>query len=487
MTYFVVAFTSQILLLFPQFVALRIPLRMAPYLVAIFLSLFPPPNRRAGFKVYPAAGMAVLVITIIALGLFNQLTSSEMAGLAQIGLTAAILSPIVWVGRLQIGTRGLATIILCLWGFNALSAGVGVLQVLRPGQFQPATSSHTQELKEAGQELSIELADGTTIERPYGLTDQPGGAATGGLMAFVFGLGLLISTKRVYMQALYLAGMGVGLFVLYLCQVRAMVVMCGVSTIVFTLIMSARGELAKVTGILAALALVTFLSTSAAFVIGGDATRDRLLSLVADDASTVYQNNRGFFLEYTFYYVLPVYPLGAGLGRYGMMSHYFNNTADAESLWAEIQWTAWAYDGGWLMVVGYPIAILIAMWETFKIARNKVFGVVGIWAAILTSYNVAVVAVLFSYAFFLSDSGLEFWILNAACFSAAQVYLKSLTPDVPEGFEIIPAPWKPSIAPVVAPATESYPAQPRRRSLTGGIRPKTVPVFDQPRAAEGNM
>jgi len=479
LAYFVIAFVAQLLLLVPQVARFRIELRMMPFATSLLLAAYLPKARAVGHRMHPALPFAVIIICIISLGMVNQLTDNLIAGAAQICLTAAILSPLLWIGRLQIGFRGFATIVLCLWAFNAISAGVGVLQVLFPGHLQPITSSVVQDIEESGATFNIELADGTQTTRPYGLTDQPGGAATAGLTTFVFGLGLLVSTKNPVLRALFLAGMGLGLFIMYLSQVRASIVMCGIATIAFVGIMAVRGEFARLTGALLALTVVVAVSTAAAFLIGGNETRSRLFTLVDDDARTVYQQNRGRFLDYTFDYALPTYPVGAGLGRYGMMARYFNPNPRNEPLWAEIQWTAWAYDGGWLMVVAYPTALIVGVWLTFNIGRKAIYGPVGLWAAILTSYNISVIAVLFSYSFFLSQSGLEFWLLNAAIFSAAQVYLRSLKPEVPQGFEVIPAPWRPSLPAANTSSSASAPA-PRRPPLQQRRLPTVLPVFDAP-------
>jgi hypothetical protein len=137
------------------------------------------------------------------------------------------------------------------------------------------------------------------------------------------------------------------------------------------------------------------------------------------------------------------------------------------------------------MVVAYPIALIAAVWLTFNIGRKTIYGPVGLWAAILTSYNISVIAVLFSYSFFLSQSGLEFWLLNAAIFSAAQVYLCSLKPEVPQGFEVIPAPWRPSLPIANTPSSASAPA-PRRRPLQQRRLPAVLPVFDAPYQTKGS-
>jgi hypothetical protein len=492
LVYFAVAFSSQLLLLIPQFVALRVPLRIAPFGFSLVMLVLPAGHRAIRRRFHPAMPMAVIIFCILCFGLLNQNTDSTMAGLAQIALTVAILSPLFWVGRLQLGVRGFATILLCLWGFNALSAAVGVLQIEFPGHFQGATSMVTQQNEDNNNiSYNIELADGTTTERPYGLTDQPGGAATAGLTAFVFGLGLLVSSKNMLMRAMYLTSMGLGLFIMYLSQVRVSLVMCMFAVIGFSAIMAMRGEFARLTGSLIALGVVAVVSTSAAFIIGGAQTRDRVFTLVDDNAGSVYQSNRGMFLEYTFEYVLPMYPVGAGLGRYGMMSHYFGSSENAATaLWAEIQWTAWAYDGGWLMVVAYPIAILVALWVAFGIGKNVKYGAVGLWAAILTAYGCSVLAVTFDYPFFNSQNGLEFWLLNAALWSVAQTELFKKKVEVPEGFERLPAPWKPQVGGAVpgAGGSGSVGDTARRRRPLGNRRlPAVIPIFDHPDASEGTV
>jgi hypothetical protein len=477
LSYFIIAFSCQLVLLIPVFGHFRVELRIIPFALSMLLAIGALKERSAWLRLHKSVPYAVIVMCIMVFGLLNQETQSLVAGIAQVVLAAAILSPLLWVGRLRIGVGGFTVIVICLWAFNATSAGFGVLQILFPGRFQPATSTVTQDMEDQGISYNIELADGTTTVRPYGLTDQPGGAATAGLTAFVFGLGLLVATKKLFIRALYLAGMGMGLFIMYLSQVRVSLVMSGVAIVAFVVLMALRGEFGRLTGALAALAVVIIFSTSAAFAIGGSQTRDRFFTLVDENPGDVYYANRGHFLDYTFNYVLPEYPVGAGLGRYGMMSHYFDKSSNSGALWAEIQWTAWAYDGGWLMVIAYPLAILVALWVSFTIGRKSIYGPVGLWAAIVTSYNISVIAVTFSYPFFLSQSGLEFWLLNAALFSAAQFYLRGSKSEVPEGFEVLPAPWRPTLASGESAGSVSGPV-PRRRPLGRPRLPAVVPIFD---------
>ena len=87
---------------------------------------------------------------------------------------------------------------------------------------------------------------------------------------------------------------------------------------------------------LAAASLIAF---AFAIAIGGDAVTGRLSTLIEDNPTKVYYSNRGFFIEHTFVDMLPQYPLGAGLGRYGMMRTYFGSWLDSGSkpIWVEVQ------------------------------------------------------------------------------------------------------------------------------------------------------
>ena len=450
--YIFTAFLFNTLLLVPSATGFRLPLRMFPFAASLLLAAIPPRGLVRQHRLHPALGAAIVVLGIGLFGLLNQQTESTITAIASIAFYAAILAPIIWVGRLQLSQRGFVTIVLVLWSFNTLSSAVGVLQVMFPGKFTPATSQLVLQQQEMGSlDLKIQLADGETMDRPFGLTDQPGGVAANGLVAFIFGLGLLSTTKRAPMVLLYSAGMGAGLFVIYLCQVRVALVTCGICSIGYVALLSSRGEIKLVSRVLIALVIIISASTVAALAVGGAQVADRVLSLVAEDAGSVYYQNRGHFLEYTFTYALPEWPVGAGLGRYGMMAAYFSpdKGLGARSLWAEIQWTAWVYDGGWLMIIAYPTAIVLAVLATLRIAFDRKAGTLSVWGTILAAYNIGAVAITFSYCLFLSQSGLEFWLLNAAIYTAYQVQQRNKQAVVPAGFESAPEPWRPDANQVV--------------------------------------
>jgi hypothetical protein len=161
--------------------------------------------------------------------------------------------------------------------------------------------------------------------------------------------------------------------------------------------------------------------------VGGDQVTSRFATLLEGDPATVYYSNRGLFLHHTLTELLPKYPMGAGLGRWGMVASYFGETS-AHALWAEVQWTAWLYDGGLALMVAYPLAIAVALWTALRIARRPdgLNGELQKWASVLFGYGVGVFATTFSACTFESTFGIDFWILNVTVF-AASVELQSTT------------------------------------------------------------
>jgi len=153
----------------------------------------------------------------------------------------------------------------------------------------------------------------------------------------------------------------------------------------------------------------------------------RLSTLVEQDPGSVYYANRGHFLETTLIEYLPLYPFGAGLGRWGMVHAYFGNLAD--TLWVEIQWTGWLFDGGVAMLLLYTTAVLVASWSCMKVALRN-YGddnqTLSLWAAVIVAYDVGAVAICFNYPLFASTGGVEFWLLNMAVLCAAHEAERSL-------------------------------------------------------------
>jgi hypothetical protein len=203
--------------------------------------------------------------------------------------------------------------------------------------------------------------------------------------------------------------------------------MVAVSLFVFGLIMLVRRDHLRLVRYLFLVGIVVIASTAWAFWVGGEATVQRLLTLIEDDPASVYYYGRGYHLHYTWEVLLPEHPLGAGLGRWGMINYYFaRRAAFQEPLWAEIQWTAWLFDGGAPLILTYGAAIILAAWVSWRLSIRPDVGDLSLWASVLCAFNVASLAVTFNYPIFMSQAGLEFWLLNA-CLWAAWVRVRPNT------------------------------------------------------------
>ncbi len=248
----------------------------------------------------------------------------------------------------------------------------------------------------------------------------------------LLGTGMLLSAKPPFRGARLLAvgSMVAGMMCLYLCQVRSLLVMAGVCELTLFALLLVAGRISRLVGLLGAVGAVVPGAFALAFAIGGKAMTDRLATLVEADPGSVYYANRGNFLEATLNHYLPLYPLGAGLGRWGMVHSYFGSTTNA--LWVEIQWTAWLFDGGVAMLLLYPAAIFVASWGCLKVALGRIGSAdpsLGLWAAVIVAYNVGAVAVCFNYALFAGTGGVEFWLLNMAVLCAAHNAQRGAAPS----------------------------------------------------------
>jgi len=303
------------------------------------------------------------------------------------------------------------------------SAVVGILQAYFPGHFQPQLSSivlaHGR-AQVAG--LQIQLASGERVFRPMGLTDTPGGAAIGGLYAVLLGTGMLLVPKAPFLGARVLAagGMVAGMMCLYLCQVRSLVVMAAICLIVLFFFSVISERVSRLVGLLAALGALVPVAFVLAVSLGGRSMTNRLATLTESDPGAVYYQHRGRFLEQTINEYLPRYPLGAGLGRWGMVHSYFGSTG---SLYVEIQWTAWLFDGGVPMIMLYVGAIAAVTWACSRVALGrygKADASLSLWGSVVVAYNVGAFALCFDYCVFIGTAGVEFWLLNMAVLCAAQ-------------------------------------------------------------------
>jgi hypothetical protein len=417
-TFILLQIGCQVILLFETMAGLRVAIRTAAFGVSLAMLAFLPGRS----SLHPAWKSALVIMGVLGLNLLHTAPSTALAGLAQVLLYVAILAPLFWVARLPVTPPVLRRILLLLWVFHTISAGFGVLQVTFPGRFQPSLSSA---IVAQGQtytdSLKITLANGEKVLRPMGLTDSPGGAAAAGLYAALFGLGFFINERGWLIRLASVGSMGIGLFCIYLSQVRSILVMVAICVVVFGAVLLHRGERQR----LLALCLVVMAAVLGSFIwavaVGGEAVSRRLATLVEDSPDRIYYHHRGKFLEWTITELLPEYPLGAGLGRWGMTNYYFadNNDPTNPPIWSEIQWTSWALDGGIPLILAYSTALILAMVIACRVALGRLPGYLPTWGSLVLAYDISAMAVTFNYPLFIGQGGLEFWLINATLFAAA--------------------------------------------------------------------
>lgn len=448
--FMVLQICCQLLLLSSAIGPARTLVRMAAFGASLlFLMLLP-----GSGKAHPAskAGMAVLII--VALSFLNPLGDGLLPAASQATLYLAILAPIFWIPRLNLNPKAFRAVLFTFWAFYALSSFFGILQVYFPGRFQPNLSAVVIG-RGSGyvKALTFVLANGERVLRPMGLTDMPGGAGTAGFYTVFFGVGFFLTEKRFLQRAIFLISMFLGMTSLYLSQVRSSLVMLICSLIMFFIVLALRGNTAKLASLAGVISGVIVISFLWAVSVGGGTILKRVGTLTGDNASKTYYDSRGAFLTYTVKELLPKYPLGAGLGRWGMSNAYFGD--HSKMIWAEIQWTGWLLDGGLPLVIAYAAMLFIAFRTAWRIALTRRDDL-GLWAAVLVAYNLGAIALTFGYPLFIGQLGMEFWILNGALFNAsfsAPYFLGGTRPR-----RAVPVPPQPQV--IRIPDVENRPTHP---------------------------
>jgi hypothetical protein len=223
-------------------------------------------------------------------------------------------------------------------------------------------------------------------------------------------------------RVVLLLSMGIGLFALYVCQVRSLLVMLLPALVASVWSQLSGLRVGRAIAIAAPVLATAVVALAFAMTVGGDAVSGRLNTLIAGDPGSIYFSNRGIFLQSTLSDLVPQYPFGAGLGRWGMMFSYFGDRYNAESrpIWAEMQWTGWLLDGGIPLVIAAGTAMFLALFEGFRAATSRdpaLRGLSGL-SGMLLGYSMGLVALTFSGCPFASNFGLDFWLINAAVFAA---------------------------------------------------------------------
>jgi hypothetical protein len=401
------------------------PLRPLTRIAAFGASLFLLFLFRGTLALHPAKSALNWVLILVFLSVLYPATGTWLGGLAHASLYLAIICPIFWVPRLNLDHRVLRQVILIFWLFYTTSAMIGILQVYFPGTFQPALSPSVLKIgKGYVDSLMITNASGDRVFRPMGLTDNPGGAALAGFYTVLFGAGLLFTRSNTFLKAANVAGIAIGIVCLYLSQVRSVVVIAAISMVVFGGILLLRLRMIKLALLVSVLVLTILVGLIWSATLFDEKAGNRLSTLNLAEPAALYYASRGHFLEETINDLLPLYPFGAGLTRWGMMYYYFgrDGSTDTEPIYVEIQWTGWLLDGGVPLIVAYIAALFVTCAFAWRVIRKTPIAGgkdLWIWGSLLLAYNIAIIALTFSYTPFIGQAGMEFWLLNALLFSVA--------------------------------------------------------------------
>ncbi len=409
-----------VLLFVPGSQAFRIYIRGFPYICS--LAALVSCTRSSGTDAaVPGARWIVAVIVLLAANLVHEETWFQ-AGVAQVVFQLAIAAPVFWTARTRITEERLHRLILLIFGANFFSAALGLLQVYYPATFLPS------EFSRLALKLNPEFLGGLSyvgtadrlIIRPPGLTDLPGGAAISGTIAALLGFGLALRPhqSRIWKSLLFGCA-AVGITVVYLTQVRSMLLMIMGCMLMMALIKLRQGRVVQ-SGWIAASAVVL---VAGAYVwagsVGGEVLAERYRGIVDVGLLRTYQENRGFFLVHTIRELPFEYPFGAGLGRWGMMSAYFAEPENWRhpALWAELQITGWLYDGGVLMWLFYPGALLMALRFSYRLATTR-DGTMNEAAMSVLSIQLLLVGLCFTGPVFNTQVGMMFWLTTAMLYGA---------------------------------------------------------------------
>jgi hypothetical protein len=415
-----------LLLFFPGAQAYRPAIRALPYVMSLALLGLYLFQRRRTTKAPASVSFMLLGLGVLAANLLHP-TTQVVAGVAQCVFQLAIAAPIFWAWKAVRDAGQLLRIVRIMFLLNVLSAGVGALQVYYPDTFLPPQFSSLGLQLSASwvDELTYEGAGGRTIVRPPGLSDQPGAAAIAGTFSAVLGLGITLLARGTANRLLGVGGAMLGLFVLYLTQVRSLLLMSVAGFALMAALMFRRGRFAAGTWLLAGGAILVFSAFYWAVSVGGERVERRFTDMTERGAVQTFQENRGHFLSYTFGELLDEYPFGAGVGRWGMMYVYFGDPANIASppIYVEVQPTGWLLDGGLPLWFCYGCAILAAFAAAWRLATQRLSAAVADVASIALPVLLVITGMALASPIFNTQVGILFWFLVGALYGAGHAYL----------------------------------------------------------------
>jgi hypothetical protein len=405
------------LLYFPGTQPFRLYIRVASFAIsfatlvwwAVAVAKTSRPHRAQPWIFAAMAYVAVMVL--------HPLTVSTFAGLAQFILYLSVIAPIFWAGSFVRTPERLSRLMALLLICNGLNAIVGVLQVYDPARWMPPEMSRvmTETVYGLGT-VTYRGPDGRLIVRPPGLFDTPGAVAGPGMYAALLGLVFATSAIAAWKRLAAIGASFAGIAAIYLSQVRVSLVVAILMLVSYASVLVLQERKARATLFAAAAAAIVVATFVFALTLGGQSIAERTFTLFAQDPLALYAGSRGGQLTYTFGELLQTYPMGAGLGRWGMIAVYFGNAGrpDVQPLWVEIQVAGWAIDGGFALLLLCVGAIVVTLAAEFQMARAHQDARVRACAAVVLAANLGTAALVFTFTPFVTQIGLQFWFLAGA-------------------------------------------------------------------------
>ncbi|HEY7328480.1 MAG TPA: hypothetical protein VH592_12605 [Gemmataceae bacterium] len=419
------------LLYLPGTQSVRVPIRVSAYAGSLAALAWWFVRDSRSISAHPACRWLALVVAYLTLMILHPTTNSLLAGLAQVMLYTSVLAPLFWVPRMIRGPQQLSTLVMILLVINGINSVVGVLQVYDPDRFMPqelsaiVTDAHQDRING----LRFDRGDGTKVFRPMGLSDNPGGVCVPASAAAVLGLTLCASRVELWKKVCGLIFGSVSVVAIFLSHVRTMLVIVLFCMAVFFIVQIWLNQLSRAIRFLCMIGALSIILFAAALSLGGEATKERFATLIEDNPTEVYYKaQRGNQLEYALTSLLFDYPLGAGLGRWGMMRFYFGdlNNTDSPAIWAELQFSAWILDGGVVLLVLYLLALLVNSVHEFQLMTSAVSSSFSSWIVIIFTLNAGATFLIFGSTLFTTQVGLQYWFMAGALHGAVTASQESL-------------------------------------------------------------
>jgi hypothetical protein len=404
------------LLFLPGSQAYRLPIRVGAYAIslgAFAVWWFYLGGRRRGR--HPAATWINFTLVWLALMMLHPDTNSYV-GVAQVSLYFAILCPVFWAPAYVTNRRTLVRALVVLLVCNGINSMVGVLQVYDPDRWMPRQLSSVY----SGQGGDLILAastfvglNGRLMIRPPGLFDAAGAVGGAAMVATILGLIFCLEPigwfKRGMALGLALAGMSA----LYLSHVRAAFVMTLGMMAAYLVLLVLQNQKKRVVGFGALAVALVVVGLSIATALAGDSVAERFRTLLEGDPRDIYYQSRGIQVESAMTELVDTYPLGAGLGRWGMLSYYFGQSGpQANGLFAEVQPNAWMLDGGIPLVGLYGMVLIVTLIGDLKLIRSLADREDRLIATIVVAANVGTIGLVFTFIPFGTAVGMQFWFLE---------------------------------------------------------------------------